>query len=41
MRKKRKLVSILGLAYNCDLDELKPREKGVKGRIPPFKIRVK
>lgn len=41
VRRKRELVSILGLAYNCDLDDLQPREKGEKRRLPPLEIWVK
>ncbi|KAH8772308.1 hypothetical protein BGZ57DRAFT_954121 [Hyaloscypha finlandica] len=41
VRRKRELMSILGLAYNCDLDDLQPREKGEKRRLPPLEIWVK
>ncbi|KAH8790884.1 hypothetical protein F5882DRAFT_377227 [Hyaloscypha sp. PMI_1271] len=41
VRRKRELMSILGLAYNYDLDDLQPREKGEKRRLPPLEIWVK
>ena len=41
VRKRRELLGIAGLAYNCDLKDLEPREKGETRRIAPLEIWVK
>ncbi|KAG9230725.1 hypothetical protein BJ875DRAFT_444736 [Amylocarpus encephaloides] len=41
IRRKKEFIAIHGLAYSCDLDDLKPKEKGEKRRLPPLEIRVK
>jgi preprotein translocase subunit Sec63 len=38
IHKKRELLRIINLAYNCDLIDLKPKNKGKRGKLPPFKI---
>ncbi|CZT07009.1 uncharacterized protein RAG0_12595 [Rhynchosporium agropyri] len=41
VRKRRELLGIAGLAYNCDLKDLEPREKGEARRVSPLEIWVK
>ncbi|KAH6704164.1 hypothetical protein BKA61DRAFT_680417 [Leptodontidium sp. MPI-SDFR-AT-0119] len=41
VRKRRELLGIAGLAYNCDLKDLEPREKGETRRVAPLEIWVK
>ncbi|KAH6701349.1 hypothetical protein BKA61DRAFT_681547 [Leptodontidium sp. MPI-SDFR-AT-0119] len=41
VRRRRELLGITGLAYNCDLKDLEPKEKGETRRVTPLKIRVK
>ncbi|CAG8972322.1 hypothetical protein HYALB_00001725 [Hymenoscyphus albidus] len=35
IRRKREFKAIQGLAYSCVVDDLKPKEKGEKGKRPP------
>ncbi|KAG4412491.1 hypothetical protein IFR04_014385 [Cadophora malorum] len=41
VRKRREFLGIKGLAYNCDLKDLLPREKGETRRVAPLEIWVK
>ncbi|KAH7309375.1 hypothetical protein BKA65DRAFT_519694 [Rhexocercosporidium sp. MPI-PUGE-AT-0058] len=41
VRRRRELLGIAGLAYNCDLKDLEPREKGETRRVAPLEIWVK
>jgi hypothetical protein len=41
MRRRRELISIIGVAYNCNLEELRPREKDEARRLPPLEIWIK
>ncbi|PVH67301.1 hypothetical protein DL98DRAFT_662688, partial [Cadophora sp. DSE1049] len=41
VRKRRELLGIAGLAYNCALKDLEPREKGETRRVAPLEIWVK
>ncbi|KAH7378948.1 hypothetical protein BKA64DRAFT_648371 [Cadophora sp. MPI-SDFR-AT-0126] len=41
VRRRRELLGIAGLAYNCDLNDLEPREKGETRRVAPLEIWVK
>ncbi|KAH7370283.1 hypothetical protein BKA65DRAFT_488059 [Rhexocercosporidium sp. MPI-PUGE-AT-0058] len=41
VRRRRELLGIAGLAYNCDLKDLEPREKGESRRVAPLEIWVK
>ena len=41
VRKRRELLGIAGLAYNCDLKDLEPREKGETRRVAPLEIWVR
>ncbi|PVH68051.1 hypothetical protein DL98DRAFT_522983 [Cadophora sp. DSE1049] len=41
VRRRRELLGIAGLAYNCALNDLKPREKGETRKVAPLEIWVK
>jgi hypothetical protein len=41
VRRRRELKGIIGLAYNCDLADLIPREKGETRKVAPLEILVK
>jgi hypothetical protein len=41
VRKRREINRIFGLAYNCDLHDLRPREKGEARKAPPLEIGIK
>jgi hypothetical protein len=41
VHKRRELLGIMNLAYNCDLTDLRPREKGEQRKVAPLKILVK
>ncbi len=41
IRKRREIHGVFGLAYNCDLHDLRPREKGETRKVAPLEIGVK
>ena len=41
VRKRREIDRVFSLAYNCDLHDSRPREKGEATKAPPLKIGIK